>query len=143
MSAMEPLCHILSTESQQLSREEILIIEAELFSRLCDELKEMMRSQLRDYFYVMKFSKEKEDKMLDANFIRFILRDLLATEEYTLDGIAQYTNTSSDVVTEVASGQITNPSAVFLRRVIELHRTVRQDLYVAIMRKWSLKYAAG
>ena len=78
--------------------------------------------------------------MLEAKFIRLIIQTILSTDEYTLEGIANYTNTHEEVVHEIFCGQNPNPSAIFLRKLIELHRTVRRDLYQEITKKITSKY---
>ena len=80
--------------------------------------------------------------MLEANFVRLIIKDILATEEYNLKGIAYYTDTHEDVVQEVIDGRNTNPSATLLRRSIDLHRLVRRDLYHSIVKKIATEYLA-
>lgn len=136
MSAIQPLCTLLGINTRKLSKNEIYILEAELLRHICRELKEFFRNQYRNYFRLMKFTTEMEDTMLDANYIRFAIKDILVTEEYTLDGIACYTQTPQDVVYEIAIGSNTRPSATFLQRIIDLHRTVKRELYDTIIKKF-------
>src|SRR5438132_9599080 len=69
MAATQLLCHLVGIDPSKLSREEILILEAELFARICEELNEIFRNQHRDYFHLMKLTIEKENAMLEANFV--------------------------------------------------------------------------
>ena len=126
----------------KLSKEEIFILEAELFTCICEELKEFFRNHHRDYFRLMKFTIEQENAMLEINFIRLIMKDIVSSEEYTLEGIARYTDIHEDIVQEVFTGRNINPSAKLLRRIIELHRSIRRDLYNAIMKKIAIQYLA-
>jgi SMI1-KNR4 cell-wall len=142
MSATEPLYHLIVINPCKLTKEEIQLLEAELFVRICEELREFFSEQNKGYFRLMKFNIEQENDMLESKFVRFIIRDILSTEEYSLNGIAYYTNTHEDVVGEVLAGRNTNPSATFLRRVIELHRSVRRDLYNSIIKKITKQYLA-
>lgn len=142
MSAMEPLCHLIGIDSKKFSKEEGALLEAELFIKICNELKEMFRKQYKDFFYIMKMTKEKEELMLERNFTRLIIGDILQTKEYTLPGIARYTDTPIDVIDELASGINTKPLAMCLRKIIELHRTVRRELYQSIARKIAREYLA-
>ena len=142
MSATEPLCHLLGINYRKFSREENIFLEAELFVRICDELKEVFRQQYKDFFYLMKLTTEMEDAMLEENFIRLIIKDILSTEEYTVQGIACYTDTHEDIVHELASGLNTKPLATCLRKTIELHRSVRRELYHAIGKKLASEYLA-
>ncbi len=142
MAAMELLCHLVGINLSKLSREETLLLEAEFFARICEELKEVFRKQHRDYFRLMKFTIEKENMMLETNFVRLIIKDVLSTEEYNLQGVACYTDTHEDVVQEVIDGRNTSPSATLLRRSIDLHRSVRPDLYHSIVKKIVTEYLA-
>lgn len=135
MSTVQPLCLLLGLNPHQFSREELLFLEAELFVRICGELKEIIREQNKDFFRVMKFNSEKENIMLEIKFIRCIINDILSTEEYNLPGVALYTNAPEDVIYELASGCNTNPTFLLSRKIIELHRTVRPNLYRAIANK--------
>jgi hypothetical protein len=135
MPAIEPFSKLIGVNSYTFSKEEILVIEAELFKSICYELKEIFRLRYKTYFHLIKFSKKKEEAMLDANFARLIIQDILSTHEYDVQGIAYYTNTPQEVVEEVVAGINLNPTALFLRKIIELHRTVRADLYESIIKK--------
>ncbi len=142
MPAVEPLYYLIGINIANLSKEEKLLLEAELFLKICDELREIFRKQHRDYFNCMKFTLEMENTMLDANFIRLIIQDILLSEEYTLQGIARYIDTHEDVVHELAAGLNTKPLATYFRKTIELHRTVRHELYHAIGKKIAFGYLA-
>ncbi len=135
MSTVQPLCLLLEIDPRQFSKEELLLLEAELFVRICGELKEIIREQNKDYFRIMKFNLEKENTMLEIKFIRCIINDILSTEEYNLLGVALYTDTPEDVIYELASGFNTNPTFLLSRKIIELHRTVRPNLYREIANK--------
>lgn len=142
MAAMELLCQMVGINPSRLSRKEIILLEAELFARICEELKEIFRKQYRNYFHLMKFTLEKENIMLDSMFVRLVIKDILSTEEYNLKGIAHYIDIHEDVIQEVIDGRNTNPSATLLRRSIDLHRSVRRDLYRIIMKKVTTEYLA-
>jgi hypothetical protein len=142
MSAMESLCHLIGAYPIKFSELERIILEAELFSQICAELKENYRMQYRDYFRLMKFTIKMETEMLEANFTRLVIKDILQTREYTVEGLAQYTGIHEDVIHEVMCGRNTNPSAVLLQRAIDLHRMVRRDLYQAIIQKVVSQYHA-
>lgn len=143
MSAIEPLHRLIGINPHGLSGEECVLLEAELFYSICEELKEFFRNQYKEYFCLMKFTIDMENVMLEENFIRFVIRDILSTKEYTLEGIAHYVNIHEDVVHEMILGRNSNPSALLLRKTIELHRSVRGDLYNTIMKKITEKYFAA
>lgn len=142
MPAVQAFSHLLGMNNHALSHEEQRMLEAELFTRVCEELKENLREQYTNYFCLMNFTVEMENAMLEENFLRLIIKEILLTEEYTLAGIAYYTCTHEDVVHEIIAGRNTSPSATFFRRVIELHRSVRQDIYQGIAKKIKEEYLA-
>jgi hypothetical protein len=135
MSATEFLCQIVGVKPHQLSREENIILEADLFARVCEELKEFFKAHYRGYFRLMRCNAEMENAVMESEYVRCVINDILSTEEYTLSGIACYTQTPEEVVDEVAMGLNTSPSAIFLRKIIELHRSIRRDLYHKILKK--------
>ena len=73
--------------------------------------------------------------MLEKKFIRLIIMEILETADYNITGIALYTDTVREIIEEVFIGRNTNPPAIFLRKLIELHRSVRSDLYQSIIKK--------
>ena len=76
-----------------------------------------------------------ENIMLEANFIRCVINDILLTNEYTLQGIAYYTQTPEDVIYDIAVGNNQSPSFPLSRKIIEIHRTIKPDLYRNILKK--------
>lgn len=135
MTATEPLSHLLGLKSHYLTKIEIELLEAELFRGICNELKEIFRIQYQEYFRFMKFSIDKENEMLERNFVNFAIKDIFASGEYTLEGFANYADTHIDVIYEIVSGKNNNPSIRLVRRIIDLHRIVRRDLYDGIIKK--------
>lgn len=142
MPAMELLCKMIGTSSQQLSQEEQIVLEAELFTRLCEELKQIFKSQYKDYFRLMKVDKKMEEVMLEEKFARCVINDILSTEEYTLPGIAYYTQMPEDVVYDIAMGRNTDPSSTLFRKLIKLHQSVRPALYKELMKKMLASFLA-
>lgn len=135
MTATELLFNLLEKDPSKLSKTELLILEAELFLHLYAELKKYFQSHYQNYFRLMKFNTEMEEDMLEANFIRLVINDILSTEEYSLIGIAAYVHVPEEVLFDLVSGQNTSPSLMLSRKIIALHRTVRPNLYGEIMRK--------
>ena len=140
MPAIQPLCIMIGINPKDLSKEENLILEAELFSRVCEEIKEEFRKHYAQYFRWLKFTTKEENIMLEANFLRLIIQDIIATEEYTLQGVACYTDAPIDVIQEIFDGRNTNPSTCVLRKTIDLHRTLRRELYFTIIKKIAMTY---
>jgi len=118
-----------------LSANEQAVFEAEMFVKICAGLMEMMRIENKPYFRMLKLSTQKEDIMIETNFIRHIINDILATREYTLPGIAYYTDLPEEVILEVVTGQNTAPTLSLSQKLIQLHRSVRPQLYHSIMAK--------
>lgn len=135
MSIIQPLFNLPGIDLHKLSKAERIILEAELFERICEELKEIIRQQKKDYFHLMKFNIEKENTMIEISFIRVIINDILLTEEYNLSGIAYYTNTPEDIIIDITTGRNTNPSLFLSIKIIALHRSVRPNLYKEIVKK--------
>lgn len=135
MSELQSLCRLLGINEKEFSKKEFLFLEADLFARIFEELKEIIREQNKEYFRLMKLNTEKENTMIETNFIRCIIEDILLTEEYTLAGIAYYTNTPEDVIYEIVSGCNNYPTLLFSQKIIALHRSVRPNLYHQIVNK--------
>ena len=77
--------------------------------------------------------------MLESNFTRLIINDILSTEDYNLQGISMYTNTHIDVIREIVAGR-TAPSISLFKRIIDLHWSVRRGLYDGIIKKITTQY---
>lgn len=78
--------------------------------------------------------------MTDRSVINYILLDLIKSEDYTIDGIATYTHIPQEVIYDIAIGNNTNPTLDVSRKIIELHKGVRADLYHRVMEKITEKY---
>jgi hypothetical protein len=135
MSTTQSLYDSLNINLQLFSKKELIILEADLFIRLYEELKKVIREQNKEYFNLMKLTIKKENTMIESNFLRCIIHDILSTEEYNLSGIACYTDTPEDVIYEIAAGHNIRPTLTLARKVIELHRHVRAGLYQEIFNK--------
>lgn len=135
MAAIEPLYRVMGINTNNLNLLEKKLLEANLIIRIYTELKEHYRNFYRDYFYLMRWKKEEENNVLDNMFASLIVKDILSTHTYTVQGIAYYTDTPEDVVNEVIEGHNTNPSFTFVRKMIELHFSIRKELYHAVTKK--------
>ena len=135
MSAMEPLCLLAGIDPKKLSREKRLLLEAEFFVRIYKKLEDNVRKQYKHYFSLLKFTLHKENVTVEENFARSFIQTMLSAGNYTLQGIARYTNTPEDVLIEVIAGRNLHPSALFLRKLIELDRIQRRDFYHAIVKE--------
>jgi hypothetical protein len=135
MSTVQTWSYLMGVPPQRLTKNEFLLLEAELFIRVVQEIKKIFREKHKVFFNLMKYTIEMENTMIESNFVRLIIQDILCSEEYDLKGIAYYTNIPEEVVQEILMGLNTNPSAAILQRLIELHRLVRRDLYQTIFKK--------
>lgn len=142
MSATESLCQLLGVNSKKLSKEENILLEAELFTRVCEELTKFYKFKYQEYFRLIKSNFDKESGMLEVNFLRCIVNDILLTEEYTLEGIACYTQEPIEVIYDILIGCNIAPSLLLSRKLIELHRSVRSNLYREIVKKIVIEHLA-
>jgi hypothetical protein len=131
---------MVGIDMPKFSLGEIFILEAEFFICLYEELKDIFRAQYKNYFKLMRFNTEKEDAMLEANFLRFVINDILVSEEYSLEGIAYYTQIPEDVICDVVAGNNSAPSLQLTKKIIDLHRSVRPTLYRETMKKIVAQY---
>ncbi len=81
--------------------------------------------------------------MLENDLARLITKDILSLKEYNLSGLAFYADTPEDVIQEVLDGRNIRPSATYLWKIIELHRTIRRDVYDAIIKKIIRHYSVS
>jgi hypothetical protein len=142
MAAVQPLGQLVGLPTNKLTREENLIVEIELLTRIYEELREYIKIQQQDYFRLLKLNEEMESAMLDGNLIRHLINDILVTEEYSVEGIASYTGTSEDVIFDVVAGKNLAPSLPLSHKLISLHKSVRPRLYQDIMKKIATEYLA-
>lgn len=141
MSAIEPYYCLIGTLPTHITESEAQLLEAELFCHFVREIKFYLKEKYyQDIFHLMKLTKKEEDMMLEANFLKTVINDILATNEYTLAGIAYYTDTPEDVIVEIITGKNQRPSAIFMQRAIDLHRLVKKDLYKHLAKKILLNY---
>ncbi len=140
MPAIQPLCCFFGINLNCLSKIEKILVESELFYQFCEEIKFFLNSPNHHFYYSIKLNALKEDTMLDAKLIRFILKDILATEEYSVKGIALYTDSFEDVINEIIIGFNSNPSGIFLQKLIRLHRDARPEVYQFMIKKIAVRF---
>lgn len=133
MAALEPFFQ--STFLKNLTREEIYLLEVDVFLKLYKELINFFRLCFFDSQNQENSNIDMETNMIENNFIRYLIRDILVTEEYTLKGIALYAQTSLDVIYDIIVGRNDSPSLMISRRIMELHRSTRPMLYREILAK--------
>ena len=73
MAALERLSHFIGIDSKKFTREEILILEAELYTRVHEEIWELHKFQHKEYFYLFKLTNEMENMIMEIRTIRCLL----------------------------------------------------------------------
>jgi hypothetical protein len=139
MLTTEPLSRLIKITSIALTKKQSLLLEAEIFNHIYEELMEVFKKQYKYYFDLMKLTIETENIMIESKLVFLIIEDILATGEYNLSGIAHYTNTDEEIIEELLIKHDTNPSALFFRKLINLHRSVKRELYDEIIKKLSFQ----
>jgi hypothetical protein len=134
MAAPELMYRQVRIDTAKLSKVEIILIEAELLLRLYSWLKEFFRDKLKNFFILKRFTIEMENNMLDHEFISNIINDILITQQYTIEGIASYTQSHEEVIIDILTGKNSDPSFYLARKLIDLHRSVRPKLYTEIFK---------
>lgn len=135
MAALEQLCHYMGIDHKQFSKNENFILEAELYMRISNELCEFFLSQYQDYFKLFKFNVDMENVIMEINFIRCLINDILKSEAYTLSGIAYYTHTPKEVIEDLIIGHKVSSVISFTRKLIELHQSIKPEIYQNIIKK--------
>ena len=138
MAALELLCRVIGINPSKLSKEENLILEADLFHRISSEIDEIYKTQHEDYFNLTSLNVEMENTIMELNIIRCLINDILKNEDYTLSGIAYYTQTPEELVHDLWFGYKISPVITFSRKLVELHKMTRPDFYKNILKKVAL-----
>lgn len=75
------------------------------------------------------------EDMSERNLIGEIIKDILHSEAYTIEGIAYYTHTEVDIIYEIMIGLNPNPSISLSKKIMSLHKEVRPNLYRKIIKE--------
>lgn len=138
---MEYLCCVAGVDPKKLSREENLLLEVVLICEVCDELMQVYQVTVPEN--LRKNFKEKEVMIVHGNVINLIVQDLIKSNDYTITGVAAYSNVPEEVIYDIAIGNNNNPSLEVARKIIELHKTARAELYQRVMQKITASYMTG
>lgn len=94
------------------------------------------RNILNDFFNILinqQFYKNINSSMecyqMDGKIIQIIIKEIIETEEYTLEGIAYYTKIPLDVIFDAACGNNIHPSITLWSRIIELYIQVKPEVH--------------
>ena|SRR3990167_42877 len=123
------------TTLPRLSKNEIYLLEANLFTKFCDHLCDLFHFEYKNHLQLLKLSLAKEKKMIDGKLACCVINDILSSGDYTVPGIAYYTQTPEDVVYDIVIGRNDDLSSKLFRKIIKLHQSVRPELYKNILLK--------
>lgn len=135
MSRIDLVSELLLIRPCNLTKVEKNLLEINLFALVYEELHKIFKQQYERYFKLIPFIYLKDEDMLTVNFIQEMLKDILSTSEYTMSGVANYTNIPEEVLFDIILGTNTNPTFELSRKLFELHMVVRRELYRQILNK--------
>lgn len=135
MPALELLCKAMGVNAKKFSKEESFLLEADLYARVSNEIWNIFKSQYRDYFHLIRLNIERESSVMELQIVRCLINDILKSEDYSLSGIAYYTNMPEEVIQDLMIGYKVSPMIGFTRKLIELHKLIRPDIYQNIIKK--------
>ncbi|SRR5579883_1888845 len=78
----------------------------------------------------------KENDMIDGRLIKQLIHEIIATGEYTLEGIANYVRAPFEVIIDIVSGIQIYPSLRLSGRIIDLYLSVKRSYYQILIRKF-------
>jgi len=133
MAATEFLAQLLGFDCQALSREERIIVEAKTLTRIYAAIEAVMEIHHSDYFRLLKLDGDEKLKHLEEYFLRYIVTDIVSTGDYTIAGIAMYAQTAEDIIYDVMTGKNCTAPFAIVRKIINLHQSVRPRLYQEFM----------
>lgn len=137
MAALEPLYHLLDTPKNGISKHEIRLTEVMLFLTLTPAIHQAIKHSRRQEALTDTLI-DKESTMIENNFVRNLIEDILSTEEYSLEGMAYHLNVPEDALSDILIGYNQSPSLALARRIMELHKCVRRELYQHLVKKITL-----
>jgi hypothetical protein len=126
---------LLKANFHSLPKKEKKLLEIVLFCRVYKTIAEIFKNIYRDHFELIINQFEKEDEMMDVNFLQLIVKDILVSGDYTLEGIANVLRIPLDVIVEIASGINENPSLNLALKILYLHQSVRKNFYTQLIDK--------
>ena len=133
MCAMDLLSNVLHFYFDKLPRKEKLLLEAIFFAFLYQELAT---------HYKNESNQTREVSMINDPVICNLVNDLLINNDYSIQGLADYTGYPEDVIYDLAAGMNTNPTILLSTKIIQLHAIARRDLYNTLLKKVITKLAS-
>ncbi len=94
---------------------------------------DQLHTAIKELFSDLSFTKSKNDSYMeccavDSKVIQMIIKAIIETEEYTLEGIAYYTRIPFDVVFDAACGNSSQISITFWKKMIGLLIQIRPQI---------------
>lgn len=72
---------------------------------------------------------------MDTKLIQYLIREILATGNYTLEGIALYTHIPFDVILDAATGRTQHLFVTSWMKIVELYTQVKPDVVRVLLEK--------
>lgn len=135
MSLPQALCTIVNIPPTALTVHENILLEAELFFSLYQQLIEFFQAPIQQFRRLIKNNLDKEKLMLQENLIKCLVQDIISSEHYSISGIATYTDSHEEVIENILNGTHSHPSLPLARKIFELHRHIRPELYKALLNR--------
>jgi hypothetical protein len=129
MPACRPLRQMLGLNIGKLTVREYELLEAWLFQRLYEEWKIHFFSQHYEWFRLLKITSEEEKQMIKTGFVCQIIKDILHSQAYDLEGIARYAQCDKEVIEDIIVGRNPCPSCYLVHRLLDLHQTTQPEMY--------------
>jgi len=82
-----------------------------------------------------KFYSSMECYAVDKKMIQFFIQSIVETEEYTLEGIANYTRIPFDVILDASCGNNTQLSITLWVKIVDLYLQVKPDVAQLLFNK--------
>lgn len=102
----------------------------QLHQLLCEVYQNLIQTQLDINNHIIP-----ECYAMDRKLIQFIIRDLIESEEYSLEGIAYHTHIPFDVVFDAACGNNVNLSITSWIKIIELYIQIKPEFSRMVFKK--------
>lgn len=135
MPAMEPFYALIANDYSIFNKSEWLFLDAVLFSAVCDALlRELINEQISGLNAVSINIKE-EKQMLDNKLMQKLINEILISGEYTIRGISFYTGIPEEIIDDIYIGLNTYPSGYFMRKIIEIHKSIYYEFYRSLIKK--------
>jgi|GEM_PF-698041 len=135
MASLSPLYELFNLQVSRMTKEERVKLDLYLLIQVHEYLREVLKRKNNILFSLKeKNHHHMEFDMFELEITRFLINDILATEDYTIEGIATYAYSHPDVIIDVAAGR-QMPSANLFRRILNLHILVRREQYKSIVMK--------